>query len=79
MLIPAEKKSMKEAIKNRKESNNKKVSEALMKVWKLAKNLYHGIETNMPQYWNEYLIQCAGKAKTTCCPSTWNAFVSMRG
>ncbi|KAI0685391.1 hypothetical protein BC835DRAFT_1421279 [Cytidiella melzeri] len=77
-FTPAERKAAKEAVMSRKEQNNTKVSNALLEVWKLAEGLHRDIGTNTAQYWYEYLLQRAGKKKTTRRTSTWNAFVSLK-
>ncbi|KAI0692611.1 hypothetical protein BC835DRAFT_1247004, partial [Cytidiella melzeri] len=77
-FTPAEKKAAKEAVMSRKVQNNQRVSSALLEVWKLAEGLHRDIGTNTAQYWYEYLLQRAGKKKTTRRPSTWNAFVSLK-
>ncbi|KAI0682974.1 hypothetical protein BC835DRAFT_1423759 [Cytidiella melzeri] len=77
-FTPAEKKAAKQVVMVRKEQNNKKVSLALLEVWKLAKGLQHNIGTNTAQHWYGYLLQRAGKQKSSCSPSTWNVFVSLK-
>lgn len=77
-LTDGERKIASDARKSRKETNNIKVDAALSAVMKIAEGLHHDIGTHSAQYWYEFLLQRAGKKKSTRPTNHWNAFVLMK-